>query len=539
MDNIKNTVKKVRLRLGNYKTTFTNKAIDSLSLKGQLDKGQYIKVMFKNQRGIWLYWSPVKKKKKFKYRFRFERKDYDLDLGEYIKGFYGCEEVLSKLSDIYKKYKENGKWKSNPKEELLTKSELVDSQKLTIRQVIEKLLEYQFPRKDIEGRIASITARQHSLFLIGHNNRIDHLKFDDDKEGMCTIGFHTDRYYKNRNKRLVFDSKGIKSWKELWSTYPSGRGIKKGKEISLYDNKISSTLIDNLTPGIVERYLEEKERTFGYKSNILKALQYLWGFGRNTLKCFGDKRPVDPTSMKEGGVELKRPSKTKFKGSKHNNTILENDQIRDLINIIEEIKPQRPFQTLLVELQLEADIRPTEAPKLLKSDFKEDHILVRVAIQKNRSKGIKVKDKIIPITPFIQSIIDDLHHYYKLNPQYNFVPWAFPSTRINLEKLVVDPGYAQENSCHIQDVSETFELIRGKLGVDCSLKTLRKTMLSQRVEAERDLGKTEDEAIETVSDSTHPGNPQTIKTHYYKPTVKNQIKRAKQLSKVIQMKRDS
>ena len=88
----------------------------------------------------------------------------------------------------------------------------------------------------------------------------------------------------------------------------------------------------------------------------------------------------------------------------------------------------------------------------MKSDFKEDHILVRVAIQKNRSKGIKVKDKIIPITPFIQSIIDDLHHYYKLNPQYNFVPWAFPSTRINLEKLVVDPGYAQENSCHIQDV---------------------------------------------------------------------------------------
>jgi len=158
MDELNKSEKKVRLRLGNYKTTFTNTAIDSLSLKGQLDKGQYIKVMFKNQRGIWLYWSPVKKKKKFKYRFRFERKDYDIDLGEYIKGFYGCEEVLSKLSDIYKKYKEHGKWKSNPKEELLTNSELVDSQKLTIRKVIEKLCEYNFPRKDIEGKLASINA---------------------------------------------------------------------------------------------------------------------------------------------------------------------------------------------------------------------------------------------------------------------------------------------------------------------------------------------------------------------------------------------
>jgi len=296
MDEVIKSEKKVRLRLGNYKTTFTNTAIDSLSLKGQLDKGQYIKVMFKNQRGIWLYWSPIKKKKKFKYRFRFERKDYDLDLGEYIKGSYGCDEVLSKLSDIYKKYKENGKWKSNPKEELLTKSELVDSQKLTIRQVIEKLVENECPRKNYEGRLSSSTARQHCLFLLGHSQRINHLKFDDDKEGMCKISFNTDRY--NRKKEIVFNSKGIKSWNELWSKYPSGSGVKKRKEVSLYDNKISTATIDDLTPGIVERYLEERTRSYGYKKNILKALQYLWGFARNNLKCFGDKRPLDPTSMK-------------------------------------------------------------------------------------------------------------------------------------------------------------------------------------------------------------------------------------------------
>ena len=67
MDELNKSEKKVRLRLGNYKTTFTNTAIDSLSLKGQLDKGQYIKVMFKNQRGIWLYWSPVKLKNNYKF----------------------------------------------------------------------------------------------------------------------------------------------------------------------------------------------------------------------------------------------------------------------------------------------------------------------------------------------------------------------------------------------------------------------------------------------------------------------------------------
>ena len=538
MDSIEKYKIKGRQREAKYKIRFTNTAIDNFKVKDQLDKGKFIKVRFKDQRGIYLYWSPKTLTKKFYLRLKFNGRDYDLDLGTYLKGTYGCDEVLSKLSDIYKKYKEKGKWKSNPKEEILTKSELMDSQKLTIRQVIEKLCEYNFPRKDVEGRLASTTARQHSLFLLGHNKRINHLDFLDDINGMCAIQFRKDRL--NREGKLVWDSRGVKSWEELWAQYPSGRGInKKGwnnpsNELSLYDNKISTAIIDDLTPGVVERYLEEKTRTYGYKKNILNALQCLWGFAQNNLRCFGDKRPLDPTS----NIKLKRPIANKFVGSKHNHTVLDNDQIERLLDIIEEEKPNKPFNVLLIELYLNADIRIEEGKKLLKEDFKSDHILLRKEIQKNRSKGIKVKDKIIPITPFIQTIVDDLKQYYKKFPQYNFVPWAFPSSRINLTKLS-EPGYAQSIACRVKDVSETFVIIREKLGVDCSLKTLRKTYITQTVEAERDLGKTTEEAIKTVSDSTHPENPQTIKTHYYKPTVKNQIKRAKQLSKVIQIKRDS
>jgi len=334
MDNTNVTESKGRFREAKYKIVYTNEAIDNLVLKPGtiLVKGKFIKVGFKDQRGIYLYWSPSKLKKKFYCRYRFNGKDYDLDLGEYIKGAYGCDNVLSKLSAIYQKHREKGKWKTNPREELLTKSELVDSQKLTLRQVIEKLLEYEYPRKDIEGRLSAVTARQYSLFLMGHNQRVGHLTFNDDKEGMCTIRFKADKL--NRKKKIVFDSKGIKSWKDFWSKYPSGRGIKKGKEISLYDNKISSATIDDLTAGVVERYLDEQKRTYGYKKNILKALQCLWGFARNTLKCFGDKRPLDPTSMKEGGVRLKKPNKNNFKGSKHNHTVLEDDQIKDFKNII-------------------------------------------------------------------------------------------------------------------------------------------------------------------------------------------------------------
>ena len=162
MDSIEKNKIKGRQREAKYKIRFTNTAIDNFKVKDQLDKGKFIKVRFKDQRGIYLYWSPKTLTKKFYLRLKFNGRDYDLDLGTYLKGTYGCDEVLSKLSDIYKKYKEKGKWKSNPKEEILTKSELMESQKLTIRQVIEKLCEYNFPRKDVEGRLVSNKSKTRS-----------------------------------------------------------------------------------------------------------------------------------------------------------------------------------------------------------------------------------------------------------------------------------------------------------------------------------------------------------------------------------------
>jgi len=257
MENIKNTEEKVRQREIKYKVSFTNTAIDNLKHKGQTDKGQFIKVRFKDQRGIWLYWSPKTSSKKFYLRFKFNNKDFDLDLGHYVPGHYGTDEALGSLVEAQKKHKEKGQWKSNPKEEQLSTDELIESQKLTVRKVIEKLCEYNFPRKDIEGKLASITAYQFSLFLIGYNKRRDHLVFTDDEEGMCVIKF------KN----------GVKSWEELWSKYPSGRGNKSNKEVSVYDSKLGSSFIDDLTPGKVERYLEERKRSYGYKKNVLKYNQ--------------------------------------------------------------------------------------------------------------------------------------------------------------------------------------------------------------------------------------------------------------------------
>jgi integrase len=526
MEDSANTEKGGRLGEGKYKIPFTNTAIDNLKIIGELAKGSHgshIKVRFKDQRGFYLYWSPVKIKKKFYFRFNFNKKKYDLDLGEYIKGSYGCDEALSKLTAIFDKHKEKGKWVTNPLEKPLTQSELIESQKLTIRQVIEKLLEYNFPRKAVEGRLASITARQHSLFLFGFNKRLDLLKFIDDDKGMTTIKLN-----------------GVETLQDLWVKYPSGYGIKKlnkASEISLYDNKLSALQIDDLTPGIVERYLEEKQRTYGYKKNILNSLQYMWGFARSTLKAFGHKRPLDPTTVKEGGVELKQPDENKNKGSIYNNIALDVEQSKRFFEVAEKFKEQRPFQILLIKLIANADIRPSECRKLKKSDFNADHILVRREIRKIRSKGLKIQDKLIPITPIIENIINELKYYYTQYPQYRFVPWAFPSSRITPNKLG-DTGYCQSDETRIHTVRDTFELIKAELGFVCALKTLRKTFITDTIEAERDLGKSTEEAIEKVSNTTHPGNSQTTKSHYYKPGLSRLIKRANDISKVIQLKKD-
>ena len=521
MDDRDNLKKKGRLREGKYIIPFTNTAIDNLKQKSKLAKGKYIKVRFKDQRGIYLYWSPKKLKKKFYQRYKFNGKDYDLDLGEYIKGTYGCDEALSKLLKIYEKHKEKGKWKTNPREEYLTNDELVDSQKLTIRKVIEKLLEYNFPLKNMEGRLASTTAFQFSLFLIGYNKRRKQLEFKDDEKGMCTIKL-----------------KGFKSWKDFWEKYPSGKGAYADGEQSLYDNKLSSIVIDELTPGKVERYLEERQRSYGTKRNILKALQCLWGFARNTLKAFGDKRPTDPTSMKEGGVELKKPIESKFAGSKYNETSLDAEQFKQFKEELEKEKKKRPYVGLAIELLPNIDIRITENQKLKKSDIKADHILLRKETRKLRSKGVKITHKKLPITDTVRAILNQIKETDKKHPQYKFVPWLFPSPRINLEKLN-EPGYPQKDECRLRDLSETFDLIRQNLDFECSLKTLRKTYLTEQIEAEKELGKTEEEAIEEVSKTSHPRNPQTLKKSYYKPSFDRQLKRANKISKVIQMKRKS
>ena len=124
-------------------------------------------------------------------------------------------------------------------------------------------------------------------------------------------------------------------------------------------------------------------------------------------------------------------------------------------NYIEELKEDKGYRVLAIELLTHSRFRISETLKLKKTDIHDDYILFRKQTSKMRSKGIKSKDVKVPITPIIQTIINDIKETDKKYPHLQFVPWLFPSPRINLEKLNDQPGYAQKPECRLKDISET------------------------------------------------------------------------------------
>ena len=167
---------------------FNDKAIDKLFVKS----GNRITVKFNNVRvsyltGLILRYSPLTKKKKFYLRYKYKGKSLWLKLNEFIYGHYGTLEVSEELLGLYKKYYKDGKWKHDPQDQLITQRELEQSQELSVREVIQRLVEAQFPRKTKLGRLAKVSQRTYTRFLMGYHKRFDQLIFDEDEKGCGTI----------------------------------------------------------------------------------------------------------------------------------------------------------------------------------------------------------------------------------------------------------------------------------------------------------------------------------------------------------------
>jgi len=498
---------------------FNDKAIDRLYIKSgpRIDfKFRNVKVSF--LKSLRLRYSPKTQKKIFTLMYGYKGRSLKLPFGEFILDHYGTLEVSEELLKLYKKYydKKLGKWRHDPQEQLITQRELEQSQELSVRHCIQRLLEAQFPRKGKIGKIAMSSQKTFARFLMGYHERFEQLIFDENEKGYGTITL-----------------KDGLDWKSFWNKYPPDNKDPKNsdKEISVYDtNNIGPCIIDHLTKGVISKYLECRERNPGTKKNLLDAIQCLYSYAENKLKCFGDKTPpVNPTQ----NIEILKDDESKYKGSYLNEISFDDDQISVVNRALVKIVRKRPFQSEALMLLTCVDIRPEALLKLKKSDIKDDHILVRKEINKDRSKGV-VEDIKVYRNDEINRALNRLDRQYKrkCHQKYKFIPWLFPSSRIDWG----NPKDFKLNKTRRKSLRGAWEDVRKLIKFEGSIKTLRKTYFTQEVELEKSKGQTEDEAIEKVAKKSHKG-PKMIKTRYNKPPESVKIRKAQELSQVLEFKR--
>ena len=165
---------------------FNDYAIHKLRKKeGKRKDFKFKNIKVSYLKGLRLRYSPLTQKKIFTLIYRYKGKSRKLLLNEFIYGHYGTLEVSEELLGLYKKYYDLklGHWRHDPQEQLITQRELEQSQELSVRETIQRLVQAQFPRKGKLGRLAKVSQRPFANTLMGRHERFDQLIFDDDEKG--------------------------------------------------------------------------------------------------------------------------------------------------------------------------------------------------------------------------------------------------------------------------------------------------------------------------------------------------------------------
>ena len=499
--------------------SWNDKAIIDVCYNGKLTKSLRIKINFKTKsgcpKGISLRYTPKTNKKVFLYRYYYNGQN-DFIQFEFIPGLFGILQMEEKLLNLKKQYYDplGSFWKFNPKDNIQTEAEVLETQSKTVREVIQRLLQDNFPRKSKVGKLASVSQRQFSRIFIGNHKRFKHLQFSDNDKGWG-----------------ITELDGGLTWETFWSKYPP-----KNSDVSIYDNaSLGPLLIDNLTKSVVRKFLNAKERTPGGKKNLIKALQCLWNYAINQ-DFFGDNIPQDPTK----DINIVVDDESNFEGSKWNEKSFDDEERELLDTAFIKIAKTRPFQSECLMLLACAEIRPEEALKLKKSDVTKDEdgnpiIKVRKEIRKARGKGRTI-DLIIDINKPVERVLNRLKRQYKRHSQYKFIPWLFPHT-------VIDWGNPKDfttDKTRLKTLRTPWEDVRKLTGIEGSVKTLRKTFMTLEVKQEMTKGLSKEEALIKVAKKTHKGSKdgaKTVERYYNKPTRKDQIKKANEMGKVFSFKR--
>jgi len=411
-------------------------------------------------------------KKYFVLFYWFNKNSWPITIGEFRLGIFGTKQCEEKVYEIVKDHtNDKGIWIKDPKQTIkdketkIVKAIIVESQKLTINQVIERYVGAGFPRKKGKTKRGSSIKRD-CLNLLGHNWRTKHLIFDD-INGRGIVHFKA-----NSHKRTAKPE----SWSDLFAKFPPGHGILKDSyfnpknERSVYDSDLGKLVIDELTPGIVERYLEAKERSPGTKKALLDSINSVWLFARKK-GWLGDSPKLNPCRQRDGGIVI---DKSEAKADPYKDRRFSISEYKNIYHSLIKKTDQFPFIAEALLLLQFSGLHEEEILRLQKEHVKKElgYIFVPKAITKN-----EVRDLFIDLTPPIQKVLSQLDkHLSGKYKKYRFVPHLFPTTRIDSKRLH-DDTYIRKAETRLKagSLRGCFKKVLKENNITGSIKMFRKT----------------------------------------------------------------
>ena len=466
------------------------------------------------------------KKKYFVLQYWFNSKPNYITIGEFKPGIFSvrdCEDEVFKIVRAHTNDK--GIWVKDPKltihdQENKTQSSIVEeSYKLKVNSVIERLCKANFPRAKKEGRLSATSISTHCLHLIGRNWRTRHLIFVDDYLGHGLVKFKPN-YHKRTAKPV--------DWNDLFSKFPKGHGIIKDKkfnpnnERSVYDSDLGNETIDNLTPGLIKRFIENKERGFGTKKNMLETFKTLWSFALDK-GLLGDSPPANPTRE----IVFKKPEVARSPGTRYNDLRFSDQELKTIYSTLIKLSDKYPFQAEALLFMLCTGRRAEETCKLRKSNINKAKTLITLPASITKARKVEYVD----VTPPVAFVLKQLDkHLADKHQGYRFVDWMFPTTRINKERLHEDK-YVRSDSCRIKELRGCWNAVLKETGIVGVPKMLRKTFSSI---AKLELGTTSKARVLTGHEQDS-----TLDIHYDKSTEQQRKQYANQVSKLFDFEKAS
>ena len=499
-------------------THFTDTAIAKWKPKGDRDRvGFPLSTLTK---AVKIIYREKTQQKYWELTYHLNNRRLTMSLGPFIPEERGTEYLLKEMSELRKKHMniQKTKWLTDPWNTINERNEKVieeahekriakikaEKEKkalVSVNNVIEDLCIAGFPKAKIKDEfLSAVSIRTHINKLIGNNKRTDHLSYAEDQEG---------------NGKIFFKPGGPQSFPELFEKYPPGVGIIKSRtdEVSLYDTDTGRRPIRELTNVVIDHYLRSKDRSQGQQENILLAFQCLWTWACK-MKIFGEDVPNNPTSRRDGRIIILKNRKSKAPGRSYNEKIFKRKQIPILIKGFETLSPKFPFQAEALNMSLVSGRRRPEVCKLRWEMLTEDSegnpiILMPGGITKMRTPAI------INITPSVQLILDRLREMlegpYKA---YRFVPYLFPTTRIN-KYLLSEQTYLHSDHTRIKNWDGCWRAVEELTGIKGSPKMFRKTKATyDEIEMRKRYGKDKGQQY-AIALSDHDDTA-TAEKHYWK-----------------------